>query len=78
MCVAMDTFVPKGYAEQMVEARHGADVADVLRRLYYTEGKSQQAVADELGVRRTTVVRWMKRYGIATRDRRALAGSDAA
>ena len=74
----MDTFVPKGYAEQMVEARHGADIADVLRRLYYTEGKSQQAVADELGVRRTTVVRWMKRYGIATRDRRALAGSDAA
>lgn len=68
----MDTFVPKGYAEQMVEARYGADTAEVLRRLYDTEGKSQQAIADELGVERRTVVRWMKRYGIATRDRRAV------
>ena len=74
----MDTFVPKGYAEQMVEARHGADIADVLRRLYDTEGKSQQAIADELGVERRTVVRWMKRYRIATRDRRAVPGSDVA
>lgn len=73
----MDTFVPKGYAEQMVEARFGAEIAVVLRRLYLTEGKSQQAVADELGVDRRTVLRWMKRYGIATRDRRALAGNEA-
>lgn len=74
----MDTpFVPKGYTEQRVEAEYGADIAAVLRDLY-TQGKSQQAIADQLHVQRTTVVRWMKRYGIATRDRRAVTDGNAA
>jgi transposase len=75
----MDTpFVPKGYAVQTVEARYGAEIGDILRRLYVTETKSQQAIADELGVERKTVIQWMKRYGIATRDRRALPGEATA
>lgn len=73
----MDTFVPKGYTEQRVEAEFGTDIAAVLRSLY-GQGKSQQAIADQLGVQRTTVVRWMKRYGIATRDRRAVPDGNAA
>lgn len=75
----MDTsFVPKGYTEQVVEARYGSAVAEILRRLYNDQGMTQQAIADELGVERKTVIHWMKRYGIATRDRRALAREDVA
>lgn len=64
-------FVVKGPTEQLIEARFGSDLASLLRRLY-DSGLSQQAVADELGVHRVTVVRWMKTYGIPTRDRRAV------
>ena len=69
----MDTLLDiKGPAAQIIEARYGESLTTVLRSLYHDEGLSQQAVADKLEVDRATVVRWMKRYGIATRDRRAV------
>jgi len=67
----MDTFIAKSRQEQLVEARFGADIRVVLRDLY-DSGLSQAAVADRVGVGRATVVEWMKKYGIPTRDRRAV------
>ena len=75
---AMDAaFVIKGRTEQIIEATYGKPLPDVLRSLYHDQGLSQQAVADKLEVHRASVGRWMKLYGIATRDRRALAGNAA-
>ena len=71
-------FRPKSRSEQLVEARHGASVTDLLTRLYVEQGMSQAEVAVALGVSRDAVHDWMKRCGIPTRDRRALAGENAA
>lgn len=63
----------KSRAEQVVSGRHGgADVPDLIRELYDTRGLSQDEVAVVLGVHRSTVVRWMRDWGIPTRDRRAV------
>jgi hypothetical protein len=67
------SFQPKSRAEQLVERAHGASVETLLRRLYVTEGLSQDQVAATLGISRWAVIAWMKKYGIPTRDRRALA-----
>lgn len=66
------TFRPKTREQQFVEARHGAPVEALLRRLYVTEGLTQQQVADTLGVSVRSVIRWMADLGIPTRDRRAV------
>ena len=65
-------FRPKSWAEQMVEARHGASVETLLRRLYVEQGMTQVDVAITLGVHRTAVLGWMAKYSIPTRDRRAV------
>lgn len=65
-------FLPKSRAEQLVEARRGASVETLLRRLYVDEGRTQEQVAEELGVGRDTVYAWMRKYRIPTRDRRAV------
>lgn len=71
----MDTHpVVKTAQEQLVEARFGEDIPALLTRLYGS-GMSQQAVADELGVARQTVIDWMKRHRIPTRDRRAVTAA---
>jgi len=64
----------KSREEQIVEARFDVSVPDLLRILYVEDGLSQQAIADKLGAHRSTVIRWMKQHGIATRDRRAING----
>lgn len=58
--------------QQIVEARHGAPVEVLLRRLYVAEGLTQQQVADTLGVSVRSVIRWMIDLGIPSRDRRAV------
>ena len=63
----------KSRREQLIEHEHGATVETLRRRLYVTEGLSQEQVAETLGVSRDAVVAWMKKYRIPTRDRRALA-----
>ena len=63
----------KSRREQQLEREHGMSVDALLRRLYVDEGLSQQQIARRLGVSRGAVVAWMARWGIPTRDRRALA-----
>ena len=66
-------FIPKSRVEQLVEARHGAPVDVLLRRLYVDQELSQDEVAAVLGCGRKAVIRWMAQYGIPTRDRRKVA-----
>lgn len=66
-------FRPRSRHEELVELKHGAPVPALLRRLYITEGLTQEQVAQTLGVSRQAVVRWMAAYNIPTRDRRAVA-----
>lgn len=73
MAVIGHDFKPKTWLEQVVEARHGASVDVLLRRLYVAEGLSQAEVARTLGVGHRTVLRWMADYSIPTRDRRKVA-----
>lgn len=68
----MDTRI-KSRAEQVVQARHGREVPELIRELYVDQGLSQEEVAEQLGVHRSTLVHWMRDFGIQTRDRRALA-----
>jgi len=72
MAYIAEQFRPKSRAEQLVEARHGASVEALLRRLYVAEGMTQEQVAETLGVGRDTVYAWMRKYHIPTRDRRAI------
>jgi DNA-binding transcriptional regulator YiaG len=65
-------FRPKTFAEQRVEARHGASAETLIRRLYVEQGLTQVEVAAALGVSRQTVLDWMSKYRIPTRDRRAV------
>jgi hypothetical protein len=75
----MDTpLVIKGRKQQIIEAREGVELPDLLRRLYSQEGLSQQAVADTLEVSRATVDRWFRIYKIPTRDRRVVTEADVA
>jgi transposase len=63
----------KSRAEQVVSARNGGrEVPELVRELYYEEGLSQDAVAERLGVSLATIQRWMRDWGMATRDRRAV------
>lgn len=67
--------VIKTPAEQVIEHRLGATIPELLDRLYRVEGMTQQQVADYLETPRKNVVVWMVKYGIPTRDRRALASA---
>lgn len=61
----------KSRAEQVVQARHGREVPELVRELY-GQGLSQDDVAEQIGVHRSTLVRWMRDWKIPTRDRRAV------
>jgi transposase len=65
----------KSRAEQLVQARHGREVPELVRELYEDQGLSQDEVAKRLGVSRSAIVNWMRDWGIPTRDRRALASA---
>ncbi len=70
---ARGVFQYKSRTEQALEAAHGAPVEVLLRRLYVTQGLSQEEVAKTLGVSRSTVLGWMAKYAVPTRDRRKVA-----
>lgn len=57
----------KSRHQQIVEARLGEPIDEVLRRLYVTEGLSQAEIGLRLGVSRNAVVRWMAQCEIETR-----------
>lgn len=70
---ARPAFIYKSRTQQSVEARHGASVEVLLRRLYVEQGLTQDQVAATLGVERKAVVRWMAAFAIPARDRRKVA-----
>jgi transcriptional regulator with XRE-family HTH domain len=70
--------ITKGRGEQIVEARFDVPVPELIRLFYVQDGLSQDQLAEKLGVSRGTVIDWMRKYGIPTRDRRALASDGTA
>jgi DNA-directed RNA polymerase specialized sigma subunit len=57
----------KSRHQQIVEARFGEPIDELLTRLYVDEGRSQAEIAEALGVSRNAVVRWMAQLGIESR-----------
>lgn len=68
--------VVKSRTEQLIEGRYQCAIPVLLRRLYQDEGLTQSEIADKLDISRWTVVEWMKRHGIPTVDRRAIASTE--
>ncbi len=60
------------HAKKLVRVSTGREVADVLRDLYLEQRRTQQEIADSLGVSRDTIVRWLGEYGISRNDREPL------
>jgi transcriptional regulator with XRE-family HTH domain len=52
---------------QLVEAREGRTLEDLIDQLYVREGLTQAQVADRLGVTNSALSRWMTTLGIPTR-----------
>ena len=59
----------KEYSIELVQTRTGRDVPDLLRELYVERRYSQQEIADALGVTRSLLQVWLKRYDISREDR---------
>jgi DNA-binding transcriptional regulator LsrR (DeoR family) len=53
-------------AQQRIEARFGKSIDQVIGEAYAT-GLTQDEIAAELGVSRSSVLRWMNRLGLETR-----------
>jgi transposase len=64
MCVMTRKVQTMTHAQELVTLRTGRAVADLLRDLYLAQGRSQVAIAAELGVSRNTVAMWLREYGI--------------
>jgi DNA-binding transcriptional regulator LsrR (DeoR family) len=52
------------HAQELVRLRTGREPSDFLRERYVVEGRSQVAIADELGISRNTVAMWLREFGI--------------
>jgi DNA-binding transcriptional regulator YiaG len=63
--------------EQLIEHRFAEPMDVLLRRLYVDEELTQQQIAERLDVHVRSVIRWMAKHHIPTRDRRALAPVEA-
>jgi hypothetical protein len=63
----------KSYTKELVRGRTGQDIPDLLRTLYIHERRTQQEIADALGVSRWLVTVWLTEYGISRADRPAIA-----
>lgn len=50
-----------------IEAEWGERLEDLIRRLYETEGRTQDEIAQMLRVSRSSVSRWLRAAGIAIR-----------
>jgi len=61
------SIVFKSRGMQVVEAREGKPIDELLRDFYDTDGLTQEQIAERLGVSVSTVIRWMAQLGIETR-----------
>lgn len=61
------SIVFKSRAMQVIEAREGRDLGELLRELYVEQGMTQAAIAARIGTRRETISRWMGDLGIESR-----------
>lgn len=52
---------------QVIEARLGRSMDEILRDLYLVRGLTLDAIGVELGVTKGAVSRWLERFGIETR-----------
>ena len=58
---------PLSMAKRLVETTHGGRSVETLLRAYDAAGWSQGRIAQELGVSRQAVNRWMQEYGVGRR-----------
>ena len=63
----------KSYAAELVTARTGREVPELLRELYVDKRHSQREIAEALGVSRRQVSTWLARHDIAREDRQPVA-----
>jgi CRP-like cAMP-binding protein len=60
------TIIPRTAVQQLIEARFGLPIDQLLAERY-SRGMTQQEIADDLGASRASVIRWMQRLGLETR-----------
>lgn len=72
------TFVPKGPAEQRIEAEFGEPVDVLIRRWYFVERLTQEQIAERLSVSNATVSRLFTKYGIVGRHPREFKAPEPA
>lgn len=58
---------PLTTAQQLIELRTGRTVRELLMDLYVHQGKSEVAIAQELGITRPTVRQWLGEFGLKRR-----------
>lgn len=63
----MTTLPNRTHAQALIELRSGRDLSDLLRELYVVQGKTEVAIAHELGISRPTVRTWLADFGIKRR-----------
>jgi transposase len=56
------------HAQALVTLRTGREIPELLHDLYVVQCKSQEAIADELGVTRMTVAMWLREADVARSD----------
>lgn len=52
---------------QLIEARRGASMDEILRDLYLDRGLTLEQVGAELGISKGAVSRWLERFRISAR-----------
>jgi predicted transcriptional regulator len=57
------------HAQALVSLRTGREVPELLHDLYVVQRKSQEAIAEELGITRMTVAMWLREHGISRSPR---------
>lgn len=62
-------FRTKTRGQQVIEARIGEPIDVALRRRYVEQGKDQAEIAEEWGLDRATISRWLRDFGISRLDR---------
>jgi DNA-directed RNA polymerase specialized sigma subunit len=51
-----------------VAIERGEPIDELLRRLYYDEGRTLFEIGEELGINHSTVWHWLRRCGIAAKQ----------